>query len=109
MEDGIKTIGKVEKGFELVTKARNLRIHLKGETLRHELASTIFDSLVRESYYNGLQHEFMGLTKPELEKKFAFLTLATEEVRNVVLIEGLTYNNEKLLVSIPRDRNAGNP
>ena len=51
----------------------------------------------------------MGLTKPELEKKFAFLTLATEEVRNVVLIEGLTYNNEKLLVSIPRDRNAGNP
>ena len=42
MEDGVKTIGKVEKCFELVTKARNLRIHLKGETLRHECASIIF-------------------------------------------------------------------
>ena len=42
MEDGVKTIGKVEKGYKQVTKARNLRLHLKGETLRHELASTIF-------------------------------------------------------------------
>jgi hypothetical protein len=109
MEDGVKTIGKVEKGFELVTKARNLRIHLKGETLRHECASTIFDSLVRESYYNGLQHEFMGLTKPELEKNFAFLTLVTEEARDIILNEGLTYNSEKLIVSLPRDRNVGNP
>ena len=109
MEDGVKTIGKVEKVFELVTKARNLRLHLKGETLRHESTSTIFDSLVRESYYNGLQHEFMGLTKPELDKNFAFLTFATEEARDIVLKEWLIYNNEKLLVSIPRDRNAGNP
>ena len=109
MEDGVKTIGKVEKGFELVTKARNLRLHLKGETLRHECASIIFDSLVRESYYNRSQHEFMGLTKPELDKNFVFLTFATEEARDIVLRKGPTYNNEKLLVSIPRDQNVGNP
>ena len=39
MEDGMRVI---ENGFELVTKARNLRIHLKGETLRHVQASYIF-------------------------------------------------------------------
>ena len=36
MEDGDLVIGKVEKGFELATKASNLRLHLKGETLRHK-------------------------------------------------------------------------
>ena len=109
MEDDMKTIGKVEKGIELVTKARNLRLHLKGDSLRHEFASTIFDTLVRESYYSGFQHEFMGLTKPELDKNFVFLTFVTEEARDIILNAGLTYDNEKLIVSIPRDRNAGNP
>jgi hypothetical protein len=109
MEDGEKVIGKIEKGYELVTKARNLRLHLKGETLRYEQAFTIFESLVQESYYNGHQHEFMGLTKPELDKIFAFVTFTTEEARDTVLKDGLIYNNEKLQVSIPRDRNVGNP
>ena len=31
MENGEKVIGKVEKGYELVTKASNLRLHLKGQ------------------------------------------------------------------------------
>ena len=51
----------------------------------------------------------MGLTKPELDKNFVFLTFVTEEARDIVLHAGLTYNNEKLVVSIHRDRNAGNP
>ena len=109
LEDGEKVIGKVEKSFELVTKARNLRLHLKGDTLRQEHAFSIFESLVQESYYNGFQHEFMGLTKPELDKKFAFVTFTMEEARDTVLKDGLIYNNERLQVSIPRDRNAGNP
>ena len=46
MDDGERVTGKLEKGYELVTKARNLRLHLKGETLRHEHAYTIFESLV---------------------------------------------------------------
>lgn len=109
MEDGEKIIGKVEKCYKLVTKARNLRLHLKGEILRYEQAFTIFESLVQESYYNGYQHEFMGLIKPEIDKNFAFVTFSTEEARDTVFKDGLFYNNEKLQVSIPRDRNVGNP
>lgn len=63
--------------YELVTKARNLRLHLKGETLRHAHASTIFESLVHESYYSDQQHEFMSFAKPELGENFAFLTFTT--------------------------------
>ena len=109
MEDGVKVIGKVEKGFELVTKARNLRLYIKGETLRHTHAFHIFEEIVRESYYTGRQHEFMGLTKPEFDKPFAFLTLTTEEARDTVIREGLTFNHEKLHVSVTRDRGNGNP
>ena len=109
MEDGVRTIGKVEKGYELASKARSLRLHLKGEKLCYEHACTIFEFLVQESYYNGHQHEFMGLAKPELEKNFAFLTLTTEDTRDIVLREGLVYNNERLQVSLTRDRSIGNP
>ena len=109
MEDGEKVIGKVEKGFELMSKARNLRLYIKGETFRHKHASRIFEEIVRESYYTGRQHEFMGLTKPELDKTFAFLTLTTEEARDSVLNEGITFNHEKLHVSITRDRGTDNP
>jgi hypothetical protein len=41
MGDGESIIGKAEKGFELVTKAKNLRLHLKGETLRNHSAVDI--------------------------------------------------------------------
>ena len=109
MEDKELVIGKVEKGYELATKAHNLRLHLKGETLRHEHAFNIFETIVRESYYNGKQHEFMGLTKPELDKNFAFLTLTTEEARDIILKDGLTFNHEKLQVSVTWDRGSGNP
>ena len=109
MEDGERTIGKVEKGFELMSKARNLRLYIKGETLRHTHASQVFEEIVRESYYTGRQHEFMGLTKPKFDKNFAFLTLTTEEARDLVINEGLTFNHEKLQVDVTRDRGAGNP
>ena len=69
MDNGEKVKGKIEIGYELPSKARNLRLPLKGDTLRHEHASTIFKSLVHKSYYSGHQHEYMGLTKPILEKK----------------------------------------
>lgn len=46
-------IGKVEMGFELVTKARNLWIHIKCDILH-------------ESYYGGQQFEFLTLTKPKI-------------------------------------------
>ena len=51
MEDGEKVIDKIEKWYESVTNARNLRLHFKGETLRHEHTCTIFESLVQESFY----------------------------------------------------------
>ena len=109
MEDGEKVIGKIEKSYELVTKTRNLRLHLKGESLRHETAFTILKSIVHESHYIGHQHEFMALIKPEVDKNFAFLTLATKEARDFVLKGGLIYNKERLQVSVTRDRSAGNP
>ena len=91
-----------------MSKARNLRLYIKGDTLRHEHVSHVFEEIVRESYYNGRQHEFMGLTKPELDKTFAFLTLTTEEARDTVLTDGLTFNQEKLHVCVTRDRGADN-
>ena len=108
MENGEKVIAKVEKGFELATKARNLRLHIKGNTLRDDAAHVIFKELVRERYYAGKQLEFLTLTKPDPEKDFAFLTLATEEARDAILEGGLKYKYEKLHVNIPRDREAGN-
>ena len=51
----------------------------------------------------------MGLTKPEIDKNFAFFTLTTEEARNYILQDGLAFNREKLQVSITRDRGTGNP
>ena len=109
MDDGEQVIGKVEKGYELASKARNLRLHLKGDTLRHAHVFDIFEAIVRESYYTGKPHEFMGLAKPEFEKNFAFLTLTTEESRELVLKEGIIFHHEKLQVSITRDRGASHP
>ena len=85
MEDGDLVIGKVEKNFELATKASNLRLHLKEESIRHEHAFKVFEAIVQESYYTGRQLEFMGLTKLGIDKNFAFLMLTTEEARDHIL------------------------
>ena len=51
----------------------------------------------------------MGLTKPELDKNFAFFTLTTKEARDLVLNNKLTFNHKKLQANITRNRGAGNP
>ena len=51
----------------------------------------------------------MGLTKPQLDKNFAFLTLTREAARDVVLKDGIVHNNKNLQVSIIRDRGNDNP
>lgn len=105
----MKVIGKVEKGFELNTKARNLRLHLKGDTLHNQPAHSIFQTIVYESYYEGKQIEFLNLTKPEITKDFVFLTLVSEEARDSLLSSGITYAHERIKVSITRDKDMGNP
>lgn len=96
MENGERVIGKVEKGFELATMARNLHLRLKGETFQIQPAHSIFKSIIHDSYYNGRQHDILTLTKPESERDFDFLILATAEVSNVILESKLTYNDKKL-------------
>ena len=40
MENGELIIGKIEKGYEFVTKVCNLRLHLKGESLYTNMHTT---------------------------------------------------------------------
>lgn len=108
MEDVKKVIDKIKKGYGLVTKARNLHLHIKGGTLHHEYAFNIFKTLIRESYCDGRQHKLKGLTKLELDKDLAFLTLTTQEARDVILKEGLSYHHKKLRVSITQHCNIDN-
>ena len=108
MGDGERVIGKVEKGFELITKAKNMRLHLKGATLRGSMAIDILRTLMSESYYEGREVEILLLTKADEEKDFAFLTLTTEEAREEILTNGLTYHSKKLKVSITKDKDIGN-
>lgn len=58
MEDGMTVIGKVEKGFELITKAHNLQLHLKGDTIRDQPAHSIFQTIIKEKYCERKQLEF---------------------------------------------------
>ena len=51
----------------------------------------------------------MSLTKPELDKNFTFFIFTTEEARDIMLKDMLVFNNEKLQVSITKDRGADNP
>ena len=108
MGDGVKVIGKVEKGFELITKARNMRLHLKGVSLRDNSAMDILRDLMRDFYYDGREIEILSLTKSDDDKDFAFITLTTEEAREDLLRNGLTYHSERLKVSATKDTNPGN-
>ena len=109
MGDGETTIGKVEKGFELVTKARNLRLHLKGEALRHNSALDILRTLMHDFYYDGREVEILSLTKADIDRDFAFITFTTEEAKTDILHNGIIYNSERLKVSLTKDKDAGNP
>ena len=70
MGDGERIIGKVEKGFELITKVKNMRLHLKGETIRNSSALDILRNLMQQSYYDGREVEILSLTKAGMEKDF---------------------------------------
>ena len=95
MEDNKKVICKVEKRSELATNAHNVRLHLEGDTFGGKAAGDIFRLTVRESYYVGRPHELLILAIRDPE-------------HDVILKNGLKFNYEKLLVSITRDRKAGN-
>ena len=109
MGDGEQIIGKVEKGFELVTKVKNMRLHLKGEAIRNNIALDILRNLMQRSYYDGREIEILSLTKAGVEKDFAFITLTAEEAREDILNNGLTFQSERLKVSITKDKDSGNP
>lgn len=96
MEVNKKMIRKVEKGFELATKARNLQLHLKGDTFRGKAAHDMFKKIVRKSYYVGRPHEFLILANLDPE-------------RDVILKNALKFSCEKLIVSITCDQETGNP
>ena len=108
MGDGERVIGKVEKGFELITKAKNMRLHLKGASLRGSTAIDVLRTVMNESYYEGREIEILSLTKSDEEKDFAFITLTTEEARDDIHNNGLTYRSEKLKVSLTKDKDTGN-
>lgn len=86
-------IGKIQKGYELVPKTRDIRIHIEEETLCHEHAFNIFKTLVWENYYDGKQHKFMGISKSELDKDFAFLTLTKKKTNDTVFEYEHAYNH----------------
>lgn len=51
MEDGEQIIDKVEKGFELITKAWNMCLHLKGDNLNDNTTHSILKTLMQDCYY----------------------------------------------------------
>ena len=107
--DGERIIGKVEKGFKLITKARNMRLHLKGEVLRDYTATDILRSIMQDSYYDGHKIEILSLTKSDTDNDFAFITLTTEETRKDILNNGLIYHSERLNVSATKDKEMAKP
>lgn len=62
-----------------------------------------------ESYYKGKQIKFLNLTKPEIAKNFAFLTLASAEASDSLQSSGITYAHEKIKVGATHDVDIGNP
>jgi hypothetical protein len=108
MGDGVKVIGKVEKEFELITKARNMRLHLKGASFRDNSAMDILKDLMRDFYYDGWEIDILSLTKSDDAKDFAFITLTTEDARENLLRNGLTYHSERLQVSATKNKATDN-
>ena len=107
MGDGEKIIGKVEKGFQLITKAKNMRLHLKGKALQNNTALDILRALMRDSCSHSREVEILSLTKMDAKKDFAFITLTTKESRDELLNKSLTYHSERLKVSITKGKEMG--
>ena len=85
-----------------------MRLHLKGASLRGSTAIDVLHTVMSESYYEGREVEILSLTKSDEEKNFAFITLTTEEARDDLLNNGLTYRSEKLKVSLTKDKDSVN-
>ena len=85
-----------------------MRLHLKGASLRGSTAIDVLHTVMNESYYEGREVEILSLTKSDEEKDFAFITLTTEEARDDLLNNGLTYRSEKLKVSLTKDKDSVN-
>ena len=85
LEGDEMVIEKVKKVYKLVTQACNLRLHLKRDSFKDNQAHRFFHTLVRESYYEGKQYEFMSLTESDASKDFAFRILIPEEAKDVIL------------------------
>jgi hypothetical protein len=62
-------------------KGENLQLHIKGDTFGEHTMTSIFNVLVRESYYEGKHHNF--------------LTLATKEARYSILKYGIIYKSQE--------------
>ena len=61
-------IGKVGKRFKLITKVRNMRLHLTWDAFRNNKATDILRSLMADSYYDGREVEILSLTKSDTDK-----------------------------------------
>lgn len=100
---------KMEDGNKLKRlQTSHVYLHLKGNILRNIPAHSIFKKLGKTNYCIGKQLKFMSLTKLKLTKEIVFLTLASEEARDLLLDCGLTYNREIIKVSVTRDNEANN-
>lgn len=68
----------------------------------------IIRNLIRDFYYDGREVEILSLTKSDDDKDFAFITLTTEDAREDIIRNGLTFHSERLKVSATKDKDTGN-
>lgn len=108
MSDRECIIHKVDEDFELVTNAKNMRFHFKGNTHGNNTTIGIFRTLRHESYYNGREVIILPFIKSDVENNFAFVTDTMNEFRENIFNNGLTYHSEYLNVSITIDDDIGN-
>lgn len=64
---------------------------------------------MRDSYYDGREIEILSFTKSDIDKDFAFVTLTTEEAKEDILNNDLTYIIEHLRDKVTKDKEMGNP
>lgn len=93
----------------MVTQAWKLHLYIKEDSPKDNHVPSIFRMMVKESYYDGKQYEFMTLTKPDAIKDFAFLTFITAATWDAIMKYGLTYHYEKLQVSATWDKDTTAP
>ena len=63
---------------------------------------------MRDAYYDGREVQFLSLTKLDVERDCAFVTLTTKESKDDILNNGLTYHSKRLKVSITKEKDMGN-